>query len=198
MLRTFPKLFLASVLALTAALAVAQDANSNATVKSPSAFAVSQPISELPIDTAVIEGQGKEALRPKPSPLASRAAAAEAADSVLQTEVMPFVSAAKGAAFDGIAAKNYAPSDANLAVGPKYVVQTVNVRLALYSKSMTLLSLPTNLTTLVGPLGGNCKAGASDPIVNYDRLADPWVIRDVGVSAGFTTLSECVAVSHTN
>jgi hypothetical protein len=197
MLRTFPKLFLASVLALTAALAIAKDVNSNATVKYPSAFAVSQPISELPIDTAVIEGQGKEALRPKPSPLASRAAAAEAADSVLQTEVMPFVSAAKGAAFDGIAAKNYAPSDANLAVGPNHVVQTVNVRLAVYSKSGTLLSGPTNLTTFFGPLGGNCKAGASDPIVNYDRLADRWVISDVGIGSNYT-FSECVAVSKTN
>ena len=198
MLRTFPKLFIASVFALTATLAFAQHANTNATVKYPSAFAISQPLAELPIET-MAPVEEKETPRPMPVPLGSRVGTAPTeADSVLQKEVMPFVSAAKGAAFDGISAKGYAPSDVNLAVGPNYIVQTVNVRLAVYNKSGALLSGPTNLTTLFGPLGGNCKAGASDPIVNYDRLADRWVISDVGISAGFTTFSECVAVSKTN
>jgi hypothetical protein len=197
MLQAFPKVFLASVFALTAALAFAQDANTNATVKYPSAFAISQPLSELPIDTMAVEG--KEAARPMPVPLGSRAGAAPTkADSVLQKEVMPFVSAAKGTAFDGIGAHGYAPSDVNLAVGPHHIVQTVNVQLAVYSKSGVLLSGPTNFTTLFGPLGGNCKAGASDPIVNYDRLADRWVLSDVGISSSFLTFSECVAVSKTN
>jgi hypothetical protein len=197
MLRAFPKVFIASVFALTAALTFAQDVNTKATVKYPSAYAISQPLSELPIDTMAVEG--KEAARPMPVPLGSRAGAAPTkADSVLQKEVMPFVSATKGAAFDGIGAKGWAPSDVNLAVGPNHIVQTVNVRLAVYSKSGVLLSGPTNFTTFFGPLGGNCKAGASDPIVNYDRLADRWVISDVGISSGFTTFSECVAVSKTN
>ena len=197
MFQAFPKVLLASVFALTAAHAFAQDVNTNATVKYPSAFAISQPLSELPIDELGI-GE-KEAPRPRPVPLGSRAGAAPvAADTVLQKEVMPFVSTTKGAAFDGIAAKNYAPSDVNLAVGPSYIVQTVNVRLAVYSKSGVLLSGPTNLTTFFGPLGGNCKAGASDPIVNYDRLANRWVISDVGISSNFTTFSECVAVSKTS
>ena len=197
MFRAFPKVILASVFALIATQAFAQDVNTNATVKYPSAFAISQPLSELPIDEFGI-GE-KEAPRPRPVPLGSRAGAAPvAADSVLQQEVMPFVSTAKRTAFDGVAAKNYAPSDVNLAVGPNYVVQTVNVRLAVYSKSGVLLSGPTNLTTFFGPLGGNCKAGASDPIVNYDRLADRWVISDVGISTYFTTFAECVAVSKTN
>ncbi|MGD0790417.1 MAG: hypothetical protein ABR920_01490 [Terriglobales bacterium] len=196
MLRAFPKVFIASVFALTAALTFAQDVNTKATVKYPSAYAISQPLSELPIDTMAVEG--KEAARPMPVPLGSRAGAAPTeADSVLQKEVMPFVSATKGAAFDGIGAKGWAPSDVNLAVGPNHIVQTVNVRLAVYSKSGTLLSGPTNFTTLFGPLGGNCKAGASDPIVNYDRLADRWVLSYVGISSGFTTFSECVAVSKT-
>ena len=197
MFRAFPKVFLASVFALIAAQAFAQDVNTNATVKYPSAFAISQPLSELPIDELGI-GE-KEAPRPKPVPLGSRAGAASvAADTVLQTEVMPFVSTTKGSAFDGVAAKNYAPSDVNLAVAPNYIVQTVNVRLAVYSKSGVLLSGPTNLTTFFAPLGGNCKAGASDPIVNYDRLANRWVISDVGISGNFTTFSECVAVSKTS
>ncbi|MGB9202918.1 MAG: hypothetical protein WCB94_02975, partial [Terriglobales bacterium] len=197
MFQAFPKVILASVFALIAAQAFAQDVNTNATVKYPSAFAISKPLSELPIDESGI-GE-KEAPRPRPVPLGSRAGAAPmAADTVLQTEVMPFVSTTKGSAFDGIAAKNYAPSDVNLAVGPNNIVQTVNVRLAVYSKSGVLLSGPTNLTTFFGPLGGNCQAGASDPIVNFDRLANRWVISDVGISSSFTTFSECVAVSKTS
>src|SRR6266852_6704944 len=195
MLRTFPKLFLASAPAPTPTLASAQHANTNATVKYPSAYAISQPLAELPIET-MAPVEEKETPRPMPVPLGSRVGTAPTeADSVLQKEVMPFVSAAKGAAFDGISAKGYAPSDVNLAVGPNHIVQTVNVRLAVYSKSGALLSGPTNLTTLFVPLGGNCKAGASDPIVNYDRLADRWVISDVGIGS---TFSECVAVSKTN
>jgi hypothetical protein len=77
-------------------------------------------------------------------------------------------------------------------------VQTVNVRLAVYNKSGALLSGPTNFTTFFGPVGGNCAAGASDPIVNYDRSADRWVISDIGINATGTNFSECVAVSKTN
>jgi len=198
MLRAFPKVFIMCVFALTAAQAFAQPANTNATVKYPSAFAISQPLSELPIDTTGLDEQGKEAPRPKPVPLGTRAGAPAAADSVLQKEVMPSVSAAQGAAFDGIAAKGWAPSDANLAVGPNYIVQTVNSRLAIYSKSGVLLSGPINLTTFFAPLVGNCKAGSTDPIVNYDRLADRWVISNVGYNTNATLFSECVAVSKTN
>jgi hypothetical protein len=93
MFRAFPKVFLASVFALTAAPAFAQHANTNATVKYPSAFAISQPLTELPIDEMGIGEQEKEAPRPMPVPLGSHAAAAPvAADTVLQKEVMPFVS----------------------------------------------------------------------------------------------------------
>src|SRR5204863_3431212 len=46
-----------------------------------------------------------------------------------------------------------------------------------------------------GPLGGNCASRASDPIVNYDRLADRCVISDIGFGS---TFSECIAVSKTS
>ena len=77
-------------------------------------------------------------------------------------------------------------------------MQTVNVRLAVYNKSGAILSGPTNFTTFFAPVGGTCAQRASDPIVNYDRLADRWVISDVGISNTGTTFSECVAVSKTN
>jgi hypothetical protein len=179
-------------LALTGALAFAQ--TSKTIVRYPTGHATSRPLRELPID---VLGLGDvEAPEPKPIPMSTRGAAAPAKpDPVLQKEFGPNVSATKGVDFDGIGANGFAPSDVNLAVGPNHIVQTVNVRLAVYSKNGTLLSGPTNFTTFFAPVGGACSAGASDPIVNYDRLADRWVISDIGIGS---TFSECVAVSKTN
>ena len=184
--------FVVCCLALTGALASAQD--SKTTVRYPTGHAVSQSLKELPID---VLGLGDvEAPEPKPLPLRSHGVLAPARpDPVLQQEIRPNVSATKGIDFDGTGALGSAPSDVNLAVGPGHIVQTVNVRLAVYNKFGTLLSGPTNLTTFFAPLGGNCAARASDPIVNYDRLADRWVISDIGF---LSTFSECIGVSKTN
>jgi hypothetical protein len=163
-------------------------------VKHPTKHAVSWPLRELPID--VLGLRDVEAPEPKPLPMSTRRAAALAkADPALQQEIRPNVSATIAINFDGIGAQGFAPSDVNLAVGPNHFVQTVNSRLAVFSKNGTLLSGPTNLTTFFQPVGGACAAGASDPIVNYDRLANRWVISDLGIG---TTFSECIAVSKTN
>jgi hypothetical protein len=181
-------------LAMTTALAFAEDAHTKTIVRYPTGHAVSRPLRELPID---VLGLGDvEAPEPKPIPLGTRGVVSPAkSDPLVQKEVRPNVSATKGIDFDGIGAQGFAPSDVNLAIGPNHIVQTVNVRLAVYNKSGALLSGPTNFTTFFAPVGGACAAGASDPIVNYDRLADRWVISDVGIGA---TFSECVAVSKTN
>jgi len=163
-------------------------------VRYPAGHATSRPLRELPID---VLGLGDvEAPEPKPIPMSTRGAAAPAQpDPIAQKEFRPNVSATKGVDFDGIGANGFAPSDVNLAIGPNHIVQTVNVRLAVYNKSGALLSGPTNFTTFFAPVGGPCASGSSDPIVNYDRLADRWVISDIGISGTFT---ECVAVSKTN
>jgi len=184
--------FVLCCLALTGAVAFAQDGKT--TVKYPTAHAVSHSLRELPID--VFGVRDVEAPEPKPLPLRSHGVLAPVRpDLVLQQEIRPNVAATKGVDFDGTGAQGSAPSDVNLAVGPNHIVQTVNVRLAVYNKFGTLLSGPTNLTTFFAPLGGNCAAGASDPIVNYDRLADRWVISDIGF---LNTFSECVGVSKTS
>ncbi len=185
--------FILCSLALTAP-ASAKSAQNNATTMRPSAFAVSRPVSDLPIDFSFFPG--REMPEPLPSSLRSHATYGPwQLDPVLQKEVLPQVSATKGIDFEGIPAQNYAPSDSNMAVGPNHIVETVNVRLAVYSKTGALLSGPTDITTFFAPLGGDCAAGASDPIVLYDRLADRWLISDVGIGSQF---SECVGVSKTN
>jgi hypothetical protein len=179
-------------LALTSVPAFAQ--NSKTTVRYPIGHAVSRPLRELPID--VLGVRDVEAPEPKALPLRSSGTLNPAkSDPLVQKEIRPNVGATQGINFDGIGAQNFAPSDVNLAVGPSHIVQTVNVRLAVYNKSGALLSGPTNFTTFFAPVGGACAAGASDPIANYDRLADRWVISDIGIGA---TFSECVAVSKTN
>jgi hypothetical protein len=181
-------------LALTT-LAFAKTDKSKTIVTHASAFAVSRPVLELPIDNSIFSNQ--EMPEPGPGPLRFKAPGGpwQQEDPVLQKEAGPMVSATPGVDFDGVPAQNFAPSDSNMAVGPNHIVETVNVRFATYNKSGTILSGPTNFTTLFSPLGGNCSAGASDPIVLYDRLADRWLISDVGIGS---TFSECVAVSKTN
>jgi hypothetical protein len=178
-------------LALTT-LAFAKTNKSTTIVTYPSAFAVSQRVADLPIDESLFATQ--EMPEPRPVPHAA-AGPWQQEDPVLQKEIGPLVSATQGVDFDGVPAQNYAPPDSNLAVGPNHIVETVNIRFAVYDKSGTILAGPTDFRTFFGPLGGNCSAGASDPIVNYDRLADRWVISDIGIGSSY---SECVAVSKTN
>ena len=179
-------------------LAFGKTDKSKTIVTYPSAFAVSQRLSDLPIDESMFAT--REMPEPRPVPLRKNAVAGPVGqeDPLLQKEVLPEVSATKGIVFDGIATTQYVPSDSNLAVGPNHIVETVNVQYAVYNKSGATLAGPTNITTLFGSLGGNCAANGSDPIVNYDRLADRWVISDVGINNLFTAFSECVAVSKTN
>lgn len=69
------------------------------------------------------------------------------------------------------------PSDNSLAVGPDHVVQTVNSRLAIFSKSGEVLygAVPTN--TVFHGFGGTCEnRNNGDAVVRYDQLADRWLI----------------------
>jgi hypothetical protein len=182
-------------LALTT-LAFAKTNNDKTIVTYPYGFAVSQPVSELPIDYSIFESHVTP--EPRPVPLRQNAVPGPVGqeDSVLQKQVLPEVSATQGIRFDGISSPGYAPSDSNMAIGPNHIVETVNVQFAVYNKSGTTLAGPTNIQTLFTPLGGDCASGTfGDPVVLYDRPADRWVISMIGSGA---TTSECIAVSKTN
>jgi hypothetical protein len=186
--------FILCSLALLAVQAFAQ--KSKTVVIQPTGFAVSQPLRDLPVELSAFAN--REMPEPRPSPLRSQARPGPVGpDPVLQTQEVPFVGANIGVSFAGIGANGFAPSDSNMAVGPNHVVETVNVRLAVYSKTGTLLSGPTSFGTFFAPLGGNCANGASDPIVLYDRAADRWLISDIGYT-GSSPFLECIGVSKTN
>src|SRR5262249_28236104 len=88
------------------------------------------------------------------------------------------------------------PSDANIAVGPNHIVQVVNSEIAVFSKSGTMeLGYPKKLGSLWSALGGGCAINnAGDPIVQYDRLADRWLVTQLGSLR--SPYSECFAVSQ--
>jgi hypothetical protein len=76
------------------------------------------------------------------------------------------------------------PSDNSLAVGPDHIIQTVNSRLAIFTKKgrrfdttgrVLYGSVPTN--TLFAGFTGACQArNNGDAVVRYDQLADRWLV----------------------
>jgi hypothetical protein len=76
------------------------------------------------------------------------------------------------------------PSDNSLAVGPDHIVQTVNTRLAVYSKkgkkydnTGTVLYGPVPTKAVWAGFGGVCEAhNNGDVVVRYDQLAGRWLI----------------------
>ncbi|HVD93504.1 MAG TPA: hypothetical protein VNC21_14515, partial [Vicinamibacterales bacterium] len=91
-----------------------------------------------------------------------------------------------GIGFDGPQGKadGRNPSDNSLAVGPDHIVQTVNSRLAVFTKKGKQFpatgtplygAVPTN--TIFAGLGGPCASrNNGDAVVRYDQLADRWLV----------------------
>jgi hypothetical protein len=100
--------------------------------------------------------------------------------------------------FAGIGENGYVPGDPNIAVGPNHVVQVVNSDIAVFDKGGTVFAgYPKRLGSLWSSMGGPCANNNSgDPIAQYDRLADRFIITQLGsLSAPY---SECIAVSMTS
>jgi hypothetical protein len=91
-----------------------------------------------------------------------------------------------GAGFEGpqgtAAVRN--PSDNSLAVGPDHIVQTVNSRMAIFTKkgsrfdtTGTVLYGPVNTNNIFRGFGGMCEAtNNGDAVVRYDQLSDRWLV----------------------
>lgn len=83
------------------------------------------------------------------------------------------------------------PPDTMGDVGPKHYIQMVNAtKVAIYDKGGALLAGPLDLSSLWS--SGACAADEGDPVVNYDPLADRWVLAQFN---GANSL--CFAVSTT-
>ncbi len=186
------------LLAVSAGLAAAQTASPAPIVTNPSSAAVSQALKNLP-DVAWAQSPQDLQVHPSPLPLPARSAGPgpHGSDTALQKFAGAPVAAKTAKGFPGIGANGFIPPDPNIAVGPTYIVQTVNSQIAVYNKSGTLLSGPKSLSNIWAPLGGPCaRNNAGDPIVQYDLVADAWLVTQLGsVRKPF---SQCIAVSTTN
>lgn len=97
-----------------------------------------------------------------------------------------------------------APPDTTLAVSPTQIVQWVNSQLAVYDKAGTP-QLPApgfvqgNFIWQGLPTGSLCKTfNRGDPIVQYDRIAQRWILSQFAFNGSFTNNAQCFAVSQTS
>ena len=97
-----------------------------------------------------------------------------------------------------------APPDTTGDVGPNHYVQWVNLRYSVYTltrganNEITAFNLaagfPKNGNVVWQGFGGRCQTdNDGDPIVQYDQLADRWILTQFAVSA--QPYTQCVAVS---
>jgi hypothetical protein len=97
-----------------------------------------------------------------------------------------------------------APPDTTGDVGPNHYVQWVNLRYSIYTLTRDANSQITAFNLVSGfpkqgnvvwqGFGGRCQTdNDGDPIVQYDQLANRWILTQFAVSA--TPYTQCVAVS---
>jgi len=126
-------------------------------------------------------------------------------DTALQSSTAPAPAVATTAptSFDGVGIPNYqvnaAPPDTNGAAGATQYVQWVNEAFAVYDKATgQKLYGPAAGNTLWSGFGGLCETqNDGDPIVQYDKAANRWVMTQFAVPTGGPNM-QCVAVSQTS
>ena len=120
-------------------------------------------------------------------------------DPVLQSSTPISNKITSGLSFDGVPHNGWVVGDPNLAVGATQVVQWVNTRFAIYSKTTGAKQYgPANGNSLWSGFGGPCQTkNSGDPIVQYDKAASRWVMMQHATPAGGPYYL-CVAVSTTS
>ena len=128
----------------------------------------------------------------------------------MQTATYQTMGAPIGANFEalGVGTPSFvivgAPPDTTLGVSDTQIVQWVNSHYAVYNKAGTPLLaspgfLPGNAIWSSLPPASLCRTtNRGDPIVQYDRMADRWILSQFAFNAAFTSNSQCIAVSQTS
>ncbi|HLO14906.1 MAG TPA: hypothetical protein VK206_08755, partial [Anaerolineales bacterium] len=102
--------------------------------------------------------------------------------------------------FDGLNNLNgVLPPDTNGDVGPNHYMQWINLSFAIYSKTGALLYGPAAGNTLWSGFGAPCETtNDGDPIVQYDHLADRWMVSQFSLpNYPSGPFYQCIAVSQT-
>jgi hypothetical protein len=167
-------------------------------------------VTSLPVRDMPPQAGRQGALEEKPlrRPTAHRSSG-DVVDPVVQTSTATAASAATLGQWEGLGAgyPGYSvtavPPDPNLAVGPSHIVQWVNNAFVVFDKSGGVVNPPVSDDTFWGGLSGTCDqlGGYSDPIVQYDRVADRWIVGEVAIPLFpglFGQFAQCFAVSTTS
>jgi hypothetical protein len=125
-------------------------------------------------------------------------------DPVVQTSAGPLIATTAGLNIAGVGSGDYgfvpnaAPPDTNGAVGDTQYVQWVNESFAVFNKTTgALVHGPVAGNSLWTGFGGGCETNNDgDPVVQYDKAANRWVLTQFSVST--TPFLQCVAVSTTS
>jgi Big-like domain-containing protein len=168
----------------------------------PLEFAVTPPVRELPPGRTKENGVTE---RPLHRPFLR---SGNVADPVIQTATPTFASAQGVNQWEGLGAGypgftiTAVPPDPNIAVGPNHIVQWVNNAFVVFNKQGTQIQAPISDGTFWGSLSTcNQLGGFSDPIVQYDRMADRWIIGEVAIPLLpplVGQFAQCFAVSTTS
>ena len=126
-------------------------------------------------------------------------------DGAVQTVVGPLAGTTSGLNFAGVGqgdygfTDQYAPPDTVGAVGATQYVQWVNTYFAVFNKSTGAIvsGFPKPGNSPWAGFGGGCQTNNDgDPIVQYDKLANRWILTQFSVST--LPYLQCVAVSQTS
>ncbi len=159
----------------------------------------SRPLRELALTA---QPQAPGSIRILPLRQLPKPTGPEQADPVRQTNFGPALLTTPGLNFDGIGqgvygfSDYYAPPDPNGAVGATQYVQWINVNYAVFSKTTGALVLgPVAGNTLWSGFGGNCETtNSGDPIAQYDKAANRWLLTQFSLTSG-GPFYQCIAVS---
>jgi hypothetical protein len=173
-------------------------------VRYPLQFAVTPPVREMH-PQGFHSGEPKEIRFHRPL---SGASSRNVTDPVVQT-FTPTVASAQGLGqWEGLGegypgfSVTAVPPDTNIAVGPNHIVEWVNNAFVVFDKHGAQIQAPVADSTFWGLLSTcNQLGGFSDPIVQYDRAADRWLIGEValpGVPGLLGQFAQCFAVSTTS
>ena len=164
---------------------------------------LSRPVSELPIAVQQPLEKEREINPPRHEALFDRAgnrfgSVAPRQDDALAGAQPTQLTPALTQDFEGVGNVNgVLPPDTEGTVGPNHYVQVVNLSFAIYDKSGTLLSGPSNTNTLWAGFGGPCQNdNDGDAIFLYDEEADRFVLTQFAVTG--SNQSVCWAVSQTS
>lgn len=165
-------------------------------------FSVSPPVRDLPPQAHT--GPARE--RPIGRPFAAGRGPGLTVDPIVQTSTPSPATALVSGQWEGLGTgyPGYSitavPPDPNIAVGPNHIVQWVNNAFVVFDKQGRQLLAPVDDSTFWGSATCNQLGGFSDPIVQYDRMADRWVIGEVGIPllpGLIGQFAQCFAVSTT-